>query len=319
MTERAGERDTTRDRRDRRDRRHARDTRGTRGTREGETQGDGGQTRGGGLRAVRDFALALAAGVVPATHEGEPAVEVRRPLFSVLPLGETVRRMTERRRQALMEYHAQLATRNRRNALRDERAVQAFERLVERGYGRAAEVLTERGVPHEAVVETQAGGTELVTVFQERTYPQFRRAQWREEVEAVWTAMAVANVCMLAGVPEDGKELRDAVRDVERASLFFGMAKGDERHTRHTGHTGETRGTGDAGDTGEARDAGETQETQETPDAEVRMPEDVERTGYARYRTGRERIFEQEVDGRQGTEAAFALAELLARCGREWT
>lgn len=281
-------------------------------SREGET-GEAGdsrereQAKGGRLRAARELALALAAGVVPATHGGETAIEVRRPLFHVLPLGETVRRMTERRRQAVMEHHAQLAVRNRRHALRDRRAVQAFERLAEAGYGSAAVVLVERGVPPEAVVEAHAGSMEMVTVFAETTYPQFRRAQWREEVEAVWTAMAVANVCMLAGIPEDGKELRDAVRDVERASLFFGMTRGDTRNDR------DTRGTGGTGD---RREAGETQETL---DEEVRMPEDVERTGYARYRLGREEAFEQEVDGRQGAEAAFALAELLARCGRERT
>lgn len=238
--------------------------------------------RESGLRAVRDFALAVAAGVVPVTQRGEVVLAVRRPLFSILPLGEMMRRTPERRRQALMEYHAQLANRNRRAALRDERAVEAFERLVERGYERAAVVLSERGVPQEAVVEMQAGDTETIAVFQERTYPQFTRTEWREEVEAVWTAMAVANVCMLAGIPEDGRQLRDAVRDVERASLFFGMTRGDE-------------------------------------EMEARAPEDVERTGYARYRVGREAEFEQEVDGRRGAEVAFALAELLARSGREWT
>lgn len=265
-----------------------RETRETRKTGEAGATREGEQERGGRLRAVREFALALAAGVVPATHDGEPAIEVRRPLFHVLPLGETVRRMTERRRQAVMEYHAQLAVRNRKRALRDERAVRAFERLAEAGYGSAAVVLTERGVPPEAVVEAHAGSMEMATVFAETTYPQFRRAQWREEVEAVWTAMAVANVCMLAGIPEDGKELRDAVRDVERASLFFGMAGGDERKQR------------------------DTKETPETLNEEVRMPEDVERTGYARYRMGRERTFAERVDGRQGTEAAFALAEMMA-------
>ena len=248
--------------------------------------------RDAGLRAVRDLALALAAGVVPVAQEQGVVVSVRRPLFSVLPLGEMLRRTPERRRQALMEYHAQLAVRNRRKALSDERAVKAFERLAEAGYERAAQVLAERGVPPEAVVETHAGGVEAVKAFQERTYPRFARAEWREDVEALWTAMAVANVCMLAGVPEDGKALKDAVRDVERASLFFGMTSGD------------------TGDTGDRREAGET---------EARMPEDVERTGYARYRLGRERAFERDVDGRHGAEAAFALAGLLARSGREWT
>lgn len=244
------------------------------------------------LEATRDFALAVAAGIVPVLRDGEVRLAVREPLFTLIPVAEMVGRMTQAKRQAVTEYNALIAVRNRRQALQDRRVVEMFEYLVERGYARTRDMLVAFGVREEDVEE--GGEMETVAQFQRETFPVFERWYARHVVECAWTAVAVANVCMLSAAPRTGMTLPEAVADVERASLFFGMR----------------------GEAGEA-EAGDRREAGETGEEEVRMPEEVERTGYARYRLGRERIFAQEVDGRLGVEAVFALAEMLARSGRE--
>lgn len=228
-----------------------------------------------GLRAVRDFALAVAAGIVPVTRGGELKLLVRRPLFSLVPVGEMVRRMTQARRQSVTEYNALIAVRNRRQALHDRRAVQMFEYLAERGYTRAKDMLVAFGVRSEDIED--GGEMETVVQFQTTTFPAFERWHSRTVVESAWTAVAVANVCMLAALPRTDRELGQAVADVERASLFFGMARG----------------------------------------VAVSIPEDVEETGYAGYRVGRERLFEELADGAEGAEAAFAFARIAAGEARE--
>ena len=228
-----------------------------------------------GLRAVRDFALAVAAGIVPVTREGGVRLLVRRPLFSLIPVGEMVRRMTQVRRQSVTEYNALIAVRNRRMALHDSRAVEMFEYLAERGYTRAKDMLIAFGVRQDDIEE--GGEMETVVQFQTTTFPEFERWHSRQVVESAWTAMAVANVCMLAALPQTDRELAQAVADIERASLFFGMARG----------------------------------------VALNPPADVEETGYAGYRLGRERLFEELADGAAGAEAVFAFARIAAGEARE--
>lgn len=222
------------------------------------------------VEATRDFALAVAAGIVPVTRGGDVRLAVRKPLFSLLPVGEMVGRMTQARRQSITEYNALIAVRNRRQALHDRRAVEMFEYLAARGYTRAKDMLVAFGVRQEDIED--GGEMETVAQFQQTTFPAFERWQTRPVVESAWTAMAVANVCMLAALPQTGRELAQAVADVERASLFFGMARG----------------------------------------VAVSIPADVEETGYAGYRLGRERLFEELADGAAGAEAVFAFARIAA-------
>ena len=222
------------------------------------------------IKATRDFALAVAAGIVPVTREGGVRLAVRKPLFSLMPVGEMVRRMTQARRQSITEYNALIAVRNRKQALHDRRAVEMFEYLADRGYTRAKEMLVAFGVRQEDIEE--GGEMETVVQFQTTTFPEFEKWHSRQVVESAWTAMAVANVCMLAALPQTDRELARAVADVERASLFFGMARG----------------------------------------VALSIPADVEETGYAGYRLGRERLFEEMADGAAGVEAVFAFARIAA-------
>ena len=227
------------------------------------------------LEATRDFALAVSVGIVPVLRGGAVRLVVRKPLFTLLPIAEMVRRMTQAKRQAVTEYNALIAVRNRRLALHDTRAVEMFEYLAERGYTRTKEMLVAFGVREEDVEE--GGEMEAVAQFQQETFPEFERWYARQVVECAWTAVAVANVCMLAAAPRTDMTLSEAVADVERASLFFGMARGDER-----------------------------------------PPEEVEKTGYACYRLGREVLF-GEADGSVGSEAVFSFARIAAgEAARKW-
>lgn len=227
------------------------------------------------LEATRDFALAVAVGIVPVLRDGAVRLVVREPLFTLVPIAEMVGRMTQAKRQAVTEYNALVAVRNRRMALHDRRAVEMFEYLVERGYARTKDMLVAFGVREEDVEEGRV--MEAVAQFQRETFPEFERWYARQVVECAWTAVAVANVCMLAAAPRTGMTLPEAVADVERASLFFGMARGEEMKT-----------------------------------------EEVEKTGYACYRLGREALF-SEADGSVGAEAVFAFARIAAgEASRKW-
>lgn len=230
------------------------------------------------LEATRDFALAVTVGIVPVLRDGAVRLVVREPIFTLVPVAEMVRRMTQAKRQAVTEYNALIAVRNRKQALHDRRAVEMFEYLVERGYTRAKDMLVAFGVREEDVEEGNV--MEAVAQFQQETFPEFERWYARQVVECAWTAVAVANVCMLAAAPRTDMALSEAVADVERASLFFGMARG----------------------------------------VAVSIPADVEETGYACYRLGRERLFEELADGTTGAEAVFAFARIAAgESMRKWS